>query len=529
MRRASARLTCRLAATAGCTAAFLLFPSGAAALLAQTWVADYGSDASSCAQDEPCADFSTALANTSAGGEIDALTPGSYGSVAITKPVTIDGNGTTASIDFTGGEGVYVDLSAPGVVRLEGLDIDGGGVGSDAMYDAGGAVEIENSQLYGFTVLGVGVEDTTATASLNTVTVTNTTIDGGTLGVRTYQSPASGATGHVTLSHDVIENATEAAIFTRIGDQITVDDTLLNANAIGFQADTSAYNAVFSNDDFTNGTGPAFKLYSVPAGGQLEVDNSRIAYNAGGGMPNEGAVIPVTFTNDQIVGNGADGLELGGMTATLDGDVIAGNAGAGVSGATGSLNADTIDGNADGLVNSGGTMTITGSTIDGNTSNGVQASVAGASDILSGDTVSQNGVGLQAENGGTIVVLGANNSIYGNTIDGNPTSTVTTGAIGPVGPTGATGATGPGGATGAIGPAGAVGPGGPIGPAGVTGPAGPVGAPGAGAAGPPSAVKPATCKQVKVKVKGKVKKVRRCTGAVRSRTGPRALKRGGRR
>jgi hypothetical protein len=182
--------------------------------------------------------------------------------------------------------------------------------------------------------------------------------------------------------------------------------------------------------------------------------------DTGAGMPNEGAAIPVSFTNDQIVGNGAAGLELGGMTATLDGDTISGNAGAGVTGGTGSLSADVIDGNADGLVNSGGTMTISGSTIDGNTGNGVQASGASASDILSGDTVSQNGTGLQAENGGTIVVLGANNSIYGNTINGSPTSTVTTGAIGPVGPAGIEGIPGTSGLRGMPGTNGIQGPGG---------------------------------------------------------------------
>lgn len=521
MGRVSARLACRLAAAAGCIAAFLLFPSGAAALLAQTWVSYYGSDANSCAQSAPCADFATALANTSAGGEVDALTPGSYGPVTITEPVTIDGNGTGASIDFTGGEGVYVDLAAPGVVRLAGLDIDGGKVGADAMFDTAGTVQIEDSQLYGFTSIGVGVGDTTATASQNTVTVTNSTIDGGELGVRTFQSSPFGAPGQITLSNDVIENATSAAIFTRTADQITVDNTLLNADQTGFEADTGAYHAVFSNDDFTNGTGAAFTLFTVPAGAQLEVDDSRIDYNAGAGMPNDGAAIPVSFTNDQVVGNGADGLDLGGMTATLYGDTISGNVGAGVTGGTGSLSADAIDGNADGLVNTGGTMTITGSTIDGNTGSGVQASGASASDILSGDTVSQNGTGLQAESGGTIVALGANNSIYGNTIDGSPTSTVTTGAVGPVGPAGVAGSAG------ATGPTGAVGPAGSIGLAGAIGPAGPVGLPGAASA--PSAVRPATCKQVKVKVKGKVKKVRRCTGAVRSRTGPRrALKRDGR-
>ncbi len=401
-----------------------------------------------------------------------------------------------------------MDLSAPGVVRLEGLDIDGGGVGDDAMFDAAGTVEIENSQLYGFTDIGVGVGDTTQTASQNTVTVTNSAIDGGKLGVRTFQSSPFGAPGQVTLSHDVIEAATEAAIFTRTADQITVNNTLVNANQIGFEADTSAYHAVFSNDDFTNGTGPAFNLYTVPAGAQLEVDDSRIDYNAGAGMPNEGAAIPVSFTNDQIVGNGAAGLELGGMTATLDGDTISGNAGAGVTGGTGSLSADVIDGNANGLVNSGGTMTISGSTIDGNTGNGVQASGASASDILSGDTVSQNGTGLQAENGGTIVVLGANNSIYGNTINGSPTSTVTTGAIGPVGPAGLAGIPGTSGPQGIPGTNGTQGPAGPIGPAGTNGSQGPAGVNGE--------IELVTCTNAKKKVKHKTITQKKCTSKLTS-------------
>jgi hypothetical protein len=51
--------------------------------------------------------------------------------------------------------------------------------------------------------------------------------------------------------------------------------------------------------------------------------------------------------------------------------------------------------------------------------------------------------------------------VYGNTTDGSPTSTVTTGAIGPIGATGATGASGPqgiSGTNGTQGPAGSVGP-----------------------------------------------------------------------
>jgi hypothetical protein len=61
-----------------------------------------------------------------------------------------------------------------------------------------------------------------------------------------------------------------------------------------------------------------------------------------------------------------------------------------------------------------------------------------------------NGVGLQALNGGGIVSIGADNSVFGNTIDGAPTSSQTTGAVGPQGPPGPSGATGKQGAAGRV-------------------------------------------------------------------------------
>lgn len=52
--------------------------------------------------------------------------------------------------------------------------------------------------------------------------------------------------------------------------------------------------------------------------------------------------------------------------------------------------------------------------------------------------------------------LGANNTVYGNTVNRSPTSAVSTGAAGPAGATGATGPAGLPGATRARGPAGSV-------------------------------------------------------------------------
>jgi hypothetical protein len=78
---------------------------------------------------------------------VNTLTSGDFGPVTITNPITINGNGNDASIDFAGdGEGVYVDMSTPGTARLEGLDINGEGTGDDAVFDD--SVTVDNTSFY---------------------------------------------------------------------------------------------------------------------------------------------------------------------------------------------------------------------------------------------------------------------------------------------------------------------------------------------------------------------------------------------
>jgi hypothetical protein len=498
-----------LAAAVGCIAAFLLFPAGAAALPLQTWVASYGSDSNTGTETSPYADFATAVANTASGGEVSALTSGDFGAVTITEPITINGNGNDASIDFAGdSEGVYVDMSTPGTARLEGLDINGEGTGDDAVFDVDATVKIDNCDLDGFADIGVGIGDENATEPAgDSAVITNTTIDGGELGVRTFQSPGFVGTGAITLNHDTLENITGAdyaAIFTRFGDSVTVDNTSFYNDETDYEADTQNWNATFDDDVMTGTTSSVFTLYTTSgATSNLEVDNSQITANDGAVFGDDGGVYTAELTGDEIEGNPGGGVLLN-ANSTLDDDTITGNGDYGIEGAgPASIDDSTIDNNAAGLLNTGGTMTISGSTIDGNTGDGVQANGASASDILSGDTVSQNGTGLQAENGGTIVALGANNSIYGNTTNGSPTSTVTTGAIGPVGPAGLAGTPGISGPQGIPGTNGTQGPVGPVGPTGTNGSQGPAGANGE--------IELVTCTNTKKKIKHKMITQKKCT------------------
>src|SRR5262245_50453923 len=99
---------------------FVLFLASTSATHAQatrTWVSGVGDDVNPCSRTAPCKTFAGAISKTAAGGEIDALDPGGFGSVTITKSITIDGSGTFASILGAGTNGINInDTNNLGIV-----------------------------------------------------------------------------------------------------------------------------------------------------------------------------------------------------------------------------------------------------------------------------------------------------------------------------------------------------------------------------------------------------------------------------
>ncbi len=53
----------------------------------RTWVSGVGDDANPCSRTAPCKTFAGAISKTAVGGEIDALDPGGFGAVTITKAI----------------------------------------------------------------------------------------------------------------------------------------------------------------------------------------------------------------------------------------------------------------------------------------------------------------------------------------------------------------------------------------------------------------------------------------------------------
>src|SRR5882762_2488370 len=105
------------------------FASLAQAQATRTWVSGVGDDANPCSRTAPCKTFAGAISKTADCGEIDALDPGGFGAVTITKSITIDGTGTLAGILASLTTGVIINLpvgtASTDVVTLRGLTING--------------------------------------------------------------------------------------------------------------------------------------------------------------------------------------------------------------------------------------------------------------------------------------------------------------------------------------------------------------------------------------------------------------------
>src|SRR5437870_9877862 len=109
--------------------ALLFFTSVAHGQATRTWVSGVGDDANPCSRTAPCKTFAGAISKTAAGGEIDALDPGGFGTVTITKSITIDGGGgQVASVLASGVNGIIVNAGMNDVVILRNLRINGAGL-----------------------------------------------------------------------------------------------------------------------------------------------------------------------------------------------------------------------------------------------------------------------------------------------------------------------------------------------------------------------------------------------------------------
>jgi hypothetical protein len=141
----------------------------------RSFVSGHGSDTNSCTLAAPCRSFQRAHDETAANGEISVLDSAGYGSLMISKAISIvNPGGVEAGIAVaSGGTAIYISAGPNDVVNLRGLIIDGGGIGATGIaFQSGKSLTIENVVVRNLTSSGLAFAPTTQ----STMTVSNSFI-----------------------------------------------------------------------------------------------------------------------------------------------------------------------------------------------------------------------------------------------------------------------------------------------------------------------------------------------------------------
>jgi len=283
--------------------AALALPSSAFGQATRTWVSGVGDDANPCSRTAPCKTFAGAISKTATGGEIDALDPGGFGTLTVSKSITIDGAGTLGSVLSSGTNAFNINIAAGGGdparrVVLRNLTINGDGTtagvkGINITTNGASTVRLENVRIFGFSQCGVCLALGGGTGNTSRVTVADSTIaDNGGDGILANPTVTASplVENRITVTNSRISGNGGAAVkvFTSAPTKAFVYNSLLTDNVgDGILADGAESRFRLSNNDISgNGQG----LRTLNAGQILSFGNNHIRGNTIDGVPS--SVIP---------------------------------------------------------------------------------------------------------------------------------------------------------------------------------------------------------------------------------------------
>lgn len=286
----------------------------AQATSSRTWVSASGTNNGVCSRSSPCDTFADALVATSAGGEIDCVDAGSFGTVTITFAVTIDCNGSALAISAptatVGTAGIVVNAGANDTVTIRRLTIDGFGTGNAGIDFLGGkSLEIDHVRIMHFAHWGIVVEP----KNVATASITNSIIsDCGTSATdhaNLWIQPQGGASlTSVNVNHvELVDGANGLVIDdSNLNTIHTSVENSLASGAIGdgYLGETTGGRVTMLIDHSTAANNSANGIEAVGANTEIDIGNSRLYGNAGSTAASGGGPTLLSFGNNEVIGNG---------------------------------------------------------------------------------------------------------------------------------------------------------------------------------------------------------------------------------
>jgi hypothetical protein len=250
----------------------------------RVFVGATGSDSNPCTFVAPCRSFQHAHDTTAAGGEIDVLDPAGYGALTITKAISIQGHGFSGITVASGGTGITINAPSTAAVTLNGLLIEGAGVGANGIvFNSGSSLTVTNCTAQNF-VNGSGILIAPTSGTVDVV-ITNT--------IAANVAGGLGAGIRFASSGSAIINA-------------VIDRVVATGNDYGIAASPNSSdltavaisNSVASNNHTTGIAG----ITILPGGLVVSIDNVIASGNAFG--ISYGGVARVVLGRSVITGNG---------------------------------------------------------------------------------------------------------------------------------------------------------------------------------------------------------------------------------
>jgi hypothetical protein len=135
----------------------IVLAHGAASAAPRTFVASTGVDSNPCTLVLPCRSFGSAITQTGDGGEVIVLDSAGYGTVTITKSVSIIApEGVYAGVAALSPSNFAIDIVGAGVeVLLRGLTINGQGTVGAGIQFLGSKLHVENCIISGMATVGM--------------------------------------------------------------------------------------------------------------------------------------------------------------------------------------------------------------------------------------------------------------------------------------------------------------------------------------------------------------------------------------
>jgi hypothetical protein len=281
----------------------------------RTWVSGVGDDANPCSRTAPCKTFAGAISKTAPGGEIDALDPGGFGALTITKAITLDGGGgQVASVLVSGTNGIVVAAGVNDVVIIRNLRLDGllGGNSTPGIngisWISGKALQVENCVIFGFNQNGINIAKSDGgRASISGTTAANNAVAG--LLVKNTTTNVQVAVTNSVFTNNafgiaaqdfskVSVSRSEISVNSNAGLQsqavtggtalLDVYDSTVAHNPIGLQAGGSGLTSTANITQLALFDNAA----SIVAGAGGTINTFHTSYNTGTGSPNGAFTTP---------------------------------------------------------------------------------------------------------------------------------------------------------------------------------------------------------------------------------------------